>query len=221
MRIHIKTTASNGTIPFDHQNKLTGTIHKWIGKNNAEHGHLSLYSFSMLTNGKIDANKLGLEFKNGTSFFISTFNDDLLKEIVFNIQKDPTMFCGLKVKEIVIQETPNLTNVEHFLVASPVLIKRSQGKSIKHYLYTEKETSELLKETLQNKMKQVDLIDESLEIKFDKSYATAKTKVIHYNGIKNKANVCPIIIKGSPETKAFAWNVGIGNSTGIGFGAIK
>jgi CRISPR/Cas system endoribonuclease Cas6 (RAMP superfamily) len=34
-------------------------------------------------------------------------------------------------------------------------------------------------------------------------------------------NWCPIIIKGKPETKLFAWNVGLGNSTGIGFGAIK
>jgi CRISPR/Cas system endoribonuclease Cas6 (RAMP superfamily) len=29
-----------------------------------------------------------------------------------------------------------------------------------------------------------------------------------------------VIIEGKPETKLFAWDVGIGNSTGIGFGAI-
>jgi CRISPR-associated endoribonuclease Cas6 len=45
--------------------------------------------------------------------------------------------------------------------------------------------------------------------------------MIIYKGIANKANWCPVIIKGRPETKLFAWNVGLGNSTGIGFGAIK
>ena len=28
-------------------------------------------------------------------------------------------------------------------------------------------------------------------------------------------------LKGSPEQIAFAWDVGVGNSTGIGFGALK
>jgi CRISPR-associated endoribonuclease Cas6 len=64
-------------------------------------------------------------------------------------------------------------------------------------------------------------VDDNLEIRFEKNYSKAKTKLIAYNGIKNKTNWCPVIIKGKPETKFFAWNVGLGNSTGIGFGAIK
>lgn len=221
MRIHIKTTPSSQTIPFDHQRKLTGCIHKWIGKENKEHGKLSLYSFSMLSNGKMNKEKTGLEFKNGTSFFISAHQESLLKEIVYTIQQNPDMFCGLKVQEIIIQETPDLTNVEYFHVASPVLIKRSEDGNTKHYLFKERITQDLLKETLLHKMHLIGMTDDTLAIYFDKTYLNAKTRVVHYNGIKNKANICPIIIKGSPETKAFAWNVGIGNSTGIGFGAIK
>ena len=41
------------------------------------------------------------------------------------------------------------------------------------------------------------------------------------NGIKNKASICPVIVKGTSEQIAFAWNVGVGNSTGIGFGALN
>ena len=40
-------------------------------------------------------------------------------------------------------------------------------------------------------------------------------------GIENRASICPLIIIAKPETIAFTWNVGIGNSTGIGFGAIS
>jgi CRISPR-associated endoribonuclease Cas6 len=65
------------------------------------------------------------------------------------------------------------------------------------------------------------LQDNTLDIRFDTSYSGAKTKLISYGKIKNRVSVCPIIIKGTPETKAFAWNVGVGNSTGIGFGALK
>ena len=76
-------------------------------------------------------------------------------------------------------------------------------------------------ETMQTKMKEVGIKEDSLEISFDKNYHRAGTKKITYHGIENRVSWCSVIIKGKPETKLFAWNVGIGNSTGIGFGAIK
>jgi len=63
--------------------------------------------------------------------------------------------------------------------------------------------------------------DETFNIRFESSYAKAGTKKVTYNGIENRASWCPAIIEGNAETKLFAWNVGLGNSTGIGFGAIK
>ena len=33
MRIHISTTKNTSLVPFDYQQKLVGTIHKWIGNN--------------------------------------------------------------------------------------------------------------------------------------------------------------------------------------------
>jgi len=70
-------------------------------------------------------------------------------------------------------------------------------------------------------MKLAGLADDQFDIRFDTSYPRAKPRKINYKGIENKASWCPVIIKGSPETKLFAWNVGLGNSTGIGFGAIR
>lgn len=45
MRITIRTTPNTELVPFDYQQKLVGTIHKWIG-NNSIHDKISLYSFS-------------------------------------------------------------------------------------------------------------------------------------------------------------------------------
>lgn len=33
MRIHISTTKNTSLVPFNYQQKLVGTIHKWIGEN--------------------------------------------------------------------------------------------------------------------------------------------------------------------------------------------
>lgn len=222
MRIHLKISSDGSIVPFDHQHKLTGTIHKWLGEMNIEHGNISLYSFSMLTNGQKNVLGKGLVFKKDTSFFISAHDPEIIKSVIGAIQNDPSMFDGLKVQEIIIQENPDLSDKEYFLVASPVFIKRKvENDRVKHFTYNEKETASFMAETLRSKMKKAGLVDDTLEIAFDDNYAKAKSKVLHYNGIKNKANICPVVIKGKPETKVFAWNVGLGNSTGIGFGAIK
>lgn len=42
MRIHISTTKNTSLVPFDYQQKLVGTIHKWIGHNSI-HDSISLY----------------------------------------------------------------------------------------------------------------------------------------------------------------------------------
>lgn len=220
MRLNIKTSPNNRIVPFDYQNKLVGVLHKWIGENDI-HNLISLYSFSWLYNGI--RNSEGLNFKNGASWFISFHDDSKLKIILSSILEKPEMFYGMRVVDVSIEDTPDLSNRELFYLSSPILIKyrnKETGK-ITHYTYEDKEASELLKSTLLHKMQDAGLpLDETLEIYFDTEYKGRKIKHVNYRNIRNKASMCPVYIKGKPETKAFAWNVGIGNSTGIGFGSI-
>lgn len=218
MRIHLRTNYKKTQLPFDHQHLLVGTIHKWLGVND-EHGKLSLYSFSRLEGGTINNNEL--LFEKGAGFFISSFDPQLIKNIINGVRKDPTMFYELQVSDINIEEDPLLNNRTLFFPASPIFIKRRVNDSVKHVLFDDPEADQFLTETMQNKLKSVGLIQKDFIIKFDKDSQDASTKKITYNGIENKANWCPIIIEGSNELKQFAWNVGLGNSTGIGLGAIK
>ncbi len=219
MRIYVRLTEPNGHVPFDYMPKVVGALHKWIGKNE-EHGNVSLYSLSMLTGGEM-ANG-ALAFPNGATLFISAHDPALVKKTIDGIKNSPDMAFGMKVHEIIMKEYDRREGNDEFLVASPVLIKRTEEKNLKFYTYKDEETGKLLTETLKHKMKLAGLPeDETLAIGFNKDYARAKTKLVSYRGIKNKANVCPVIIKGKPETKEFTWNVGVGNSTGIGFGALK
>ncbi|TAJ12449.1 CRISPR-associated endoribonuclease Cas6 [Marinilabiliaceae bacterium JC017] len=218
MRLHLKLSPSNKRVPYEHQHLLTGTIHKWIGPNTI-HDELSLYSFSQMKGGS--TNRQGLFFTKGASWFISAWDNTIIKQLIKGIQADPEMFYGMKVIEIVLQETPDLSDKTHFLVASPIFIQRTINDNKKFFLYTDKEASQLLTETLIHKMAKAGLpADDTLEIAFDTTYRQAKTKMIRYKEVNNRCNWCPVIIKGTPETKAFAWEVGVGNSTGIGFGAI-
>jgi CRISPR-associated endoribonuclease Cas6 len=64
-------------------------------------------------------------------------------------------------------------------------------------------------------------LPQDISIAFDRTYHKAKTKLVSIKGIQSRANECPVIIKGAPELINFAWNVGIGHSTGSGFGALN
>lgn len=219
MRIYIKTSSNTVPVPFEYQQKLVGTIHKWIGRNSL-HGEISLYSFSWLNRGKKEGN--ALNFPNGASFFISFCDEEVVKSIIRTIMSDPEIFCGMKVIEITIEDDPKLSERELFYCASPIFIKRKlEDGKIKQYNFNDEQSSLCLKETLITKMKEAGMeVDETLDIRFDKSYSKKKLKLVRYHGIGNKASICPVIIKAKEETKLFAWNVGIGNCTGIGFGAI-
>jgi len=218
MRIHIKIKSDNSVVPFNYQPVITGAIHKWIGENEI-HDKTSMYSFSWLKGGRKNGD--GLIFENETSFEFSAHDNGLIKSVIKGIQNDPTINFGLEVSEIVIQETPSFSNREIFFVSSPVLVKRKENEREIHFTYDKVESDGLLTETMKTKLMKAGLNADNVQVGFDRNYSGAKTKLVYYKQIGNKTNICPIIIHGTPEQIAFAWNVGVGNSTGIGFGSLK
>ena len=219
MRLHIKTTSNDKLIWYNYQSKLTGVIQKWIGAYNEVHGKSALYSFSWLNGGKSQQD--GLNFPYGANFFISFYDDLLLKRVMKSILENPEICFGMKVIDISIEENPDLAAKNRFLCGSPIFIQRHNGERSIHYTFENENAGLFLQETLSRKMNLAGLSeDKSLKISFDLTYPNKKTKIIYYKEIGNKISLCPVLIEGKPETKLFAWNVGLGNSTGIGFGAI-
>ena len=220
MRIIIKTSKNQSIVPFDYIPLLVGTIHKWIGSKNDIHGKISLYTFSWLRGA--EKVKSGFNFPRGASFFISAHDEKLIKQIIKRAMELPELFFGMSVREISLVGSPSFEKEEaYFPVASPVLIKRKEENRVNHYLFNDAKSDELMTESMVKKMILAGLDPSGLSISFDRNYQSARTKVVNYNGIKNKGNVCPVIVKGSPEQIEFVWNVGVGNSTGIGFGALN
>lgn len=219
MRIYLKTSPNTEPVPFNYQVALVGALHKWLGQNE-HHDVISLYSLSWFTGGK--SMKKHLDFPSGGVFFISSPDDEFIKQIMQGIVTDPEIRFGMKVKEVMLQQTPEFGEKETFYLQSPVLIKRKLAdQQTKFYLARDPEANTLLTETIQHKLKVVGRDDLKLQIAFDPDYPKVKTKLVDYKGTLNKATYCPVTIEGDPEAIAFAWEVGIGNSTGIGFGALK
>jgi CRISPR-associated endoribonuclease Cas6 len=218
VRLHFYLTPNIKTVPFDYQHYLIGAFHKWMGWNEIHDG-ISLYSLSWLQGGKMV--KDGFNFPNGARWFISFWAEEIGKQLIMSAMKTPEVCCGMKVQEIQIQETPQFGSKEKFITCSPILIRKYDDKrNATHLTYKNEESDSFLTDTLKKKLRNANL-NFNVKVSFDKNYQKSKTKVVQINGIKNKANYCPVIIEGDPEAIQFAWNVGVGHSTGCGFGALK
>ncbi|HUH74247.1 MAG TPA: CRISPR-associated endoribonuclease Cas6 [Chitinophagales bacterium] len=219
MRICISLSRNKELIPFNYQQLLTGVIHKWLGKNNKEHGKNSLYSFSWLQNTLKEGN--GLRLKQNSYFFISAYDTELIKKIMKGILESPDVFCGSKAIDIQFIDIPQFSNEESFFLSSPVLIRKKDGENTKHVTYLDDDFESLLTENLKSKLQSANINSDGVSVELDKNYPSPETKLVTYKGISNKTSLAPLIIKGTSNQIAFAWSVGLGHSTGIGFGALK
>ena len=218
MRIYLQLSPNTEIVPYDYQQTLVGAFHKWLGKN-ALHDELSLYSLSWLDKGS--PRKQGLDFPNGSTFFISAPDPDLLAKLVNGVFKGHQVRWGMEVQEVTIQRTPKLGNKQKFFAQSPILLKRRlEDEKYHKYFFPGDELSDtIMTDILHRKLTQMNLSTD-VSLRYDSTYPHPKIKKIKYKGIDIKGALCPVIVEGDPRAVAFAWEVGVGNSTGIGFGAL-
>ena len=220
MRLLLTLSSNRTPVEFNHLHILAGALHKWLGPNE-EHDGLSLYSYSWLQGGR--ANGRGLHFPKGAQWHISALDSDFLSRSIQGIFRDPGIRWGMQVEQCQVVPPPQFPDFGEvrFLCASPIFIKRTlpDGEE-KHYLYTDPESDRLLTETLQHKLRAAGLPDTGVSVRFDRDYPKAKTQKVMYRDIGNMSNYCPVHVQGTAEQLAFVWTVGLGNSTGVGFGGL-
>lgn len=221
MRLHLHLEATQ-SVSFDYLPTLKGAFHRWTGHNDTLHNGLSLYSYSWLHGGR--AGRGGIRFAEGASWFISAPDREVLHSIISGVVRAPEIGLGLRVQDVRMQEAPDFAAGEQaFRVASPIFIKHEieRGKPADHLLPGHPLADELLTATLRHKLRQAGLADAGAAVRFDPAHiATAKSKLFQYKQAQCRGSICPVLVRGSAEQLQFAWEVGVGHSTGIGCGAL-
>ena len=209
-------------VPFDYLPTLKSAFHRWAGHNEALHEGLSLYSYAWLRGGR--AGRGGIHFPEGANWFISAPDEGLIHELVSGVVRSPEIGLGLTVRDVQMQRAPDFAAGEQsFRVASPVFIKHetARDKPADHLLPGHPLADELLTATLRRKLRQAGLDDTGATVHFDPAHLTAaKTKLFRYKQVQCRGSICPVLVSGTAEQIAFAWEVGVGHSTGIGCGAL-
>ena len=223
MRLNLTLSPSTEPVPFNHLHRLTGALHKWLGSDNEWHDGISLYSFGWLHRGQ--ARNGALAFPNGSRWRLSFHEEDAMKAVLRGILNDPTVMCGMRVTEAQPQETPPFDEQKWFRTdKAPVVTRRRREDGSRAYLtFDDPSADETLTRTFRTRLRQAGLDGEHLQskVRFDREYDGARTKVTRIKNIDHKGSICPVIVEGTPEAVRFAWNVGVGELTGSGFGALQ
>ena len=221
MRLVLRLSPNTAPVSFDHLHQLTGTLHKWLGENEAHDG-LSLYSFGWLSGARPVSGHL--QFPGGSEWSVSFLQDDLSDRLRLGIRQDPTVLSGMRVYEIREQITPGFGPAARFAVDGAVLTRRTRDDGGRdHLTFRDADTDESLTRTLRRRLETAGLEGEHLDttVRFDRDYEKARTKLVTLKGTRYRTSECPVIVEGTPETVQAAWLVGVGELTGMGLGALK
>ena len=219
MRIYLHLTANTDIVPFNYQQYLVGAFHKWLGENEL-HDDISLYSLSWLSGGK--KVRQGLIFPEGAEFFISSPLKDLHTKLIQGVFDGAYINWGMSVESVTMRVTPEFGRKHRFIAQSPIFIQRhiKGRKHAKYYFPSDPEANDYLTETLRHKLERMVLPTE-VSVAFDPEYHSAHPKKVNFHGIDLRAAYHPVIVEGHPRAVQAAWEMGVGNSTGVGFGALR
>lgn len=226
MRLNLTLSPNAERVPFNHLHKLTGALHEWLGAENDLHDGPSLYSIGWLNGGQKEGGALA--FPEGARWRLSFWEAEAAKQVLDGILQDPSVFAGMRVTEAQQQTTPAFSGGYRFDVDAPVVARRRREDGSREYLtYDDERADKALTRTLRAKMRtaELDVDPSAVKVRFDRGYDGARTKLatIEKGGheVHHKGSQCPVIVEGPSEASRFAWNVGVGELTGSGFGALK
>jgi CRISPR-associated endoribonuclease Cas6 len=166
-------------------------------------------------------------------------------KILMGFLDNPEISYGMKFMNIEHVNEQFMDGWNHFAVLSPFIIKGNYGKNDYSFLTIDGEYKRvdgkwnlisvdnynfqnIIKEHLSNKLKK---IDESLDVsnlkvkidEFDKDgnkHNKHKVKKVYVKNVLNYANQCQLSIFCNKKVAELLYNIGIGQSTGAGFGTI-
>lgn len=206
---------TNVTLPIVCQKELNSFIYRTLGDNNKYHDSFSDYSISSIQGGKL-YNKNELKFIDNPYIIITSLNNEFINDMIVGLEKRKYDFFGMKYKKMEISEFMPNKRFDIINTISPVIVKLNNRKiSIDNELFIQ-----TLKQNCIDKLKHKGVEDETFDIFIRNKHKTKKKYII----VGDVFNICTNIslyVYGKPNTRKILYNMGLGGSTGSGFGTIK
>jgi CRISPR-associated endoribonuclease Cas6 len=226
MRLRIDFTPSENSISiYDIQKICNKFVHtKLIGNNNKYHDTQSNYCVTPLVRGGIAKDKT-ISYPNGSYMVITSQDEEFINSIYKNLFSPDLEIPELKMKlsDInIIEET--FTNGNNYLTTlTPILLKNENNRIVTYKDVNKEEYIRLLKSKIIYKINKFNPDHNIKYLDFDYNENDTnfnKTRNIDVNGIKNNVSQLNLKITTDRKTAELIYNLGLGQSTGSGFGTI-
>lgn len=214
---------SNQVLPFNYWSMLLKFLHPNIlGKDNKYHDDISLYSISPLFNSKTVQD--GLLFKHGAIWLIRTPSIEIFKDFYLKAKNSISkeLGYGLILKNVEFSIDDMKFNNELIISTSPIFLGQNENTEIRDHItfkHGNLITSSRMKQIIITKASKLgyNLNEDDFNIEFDLT-SPIKTKRILIGNVSNIASQGKIKISGNSDVIALCYSLGIGKSTGCGFG---
>ena len=219
--LHLEGETSKGfTTTLANQQLVSSFIHNVLGDNNKYHDTFSSYAISSIQGGCLKGDKI--EFNNGGYIQISSPNSEFLNDFFVNVSSriNTEIANGIYLKSFEFKEFDCDEYYDVIHTISPVRLKNSDDIEI---TIDDESFLKVLTEKTIAKLKKwdtdIDLRGFKIELYKPEN---AKSKLISVkDNTYTKASLIRLVIKGNKITRRVLYNLGIGQSTGCGFGSVK
>lgn len=227
MRIKVKFKANTDKIEFIMNSHINGFVNNVLGKNNKWHGLFSPYCVSKMYGGVLQEDKT-IQYPNGGYFIVSSSNNEFVGDFLNGLLslKNGVCILSMEFDSYDIYEPTIMSDYTIVHFENIYLHKNSKGEEDKVYTYKNCEDYlEKLKKNTVDKLIKEGIPEMSAEsIKFIPFHTEKwKEKFCKYKMIENHHMVHPtsdiyLVVTGSKKARKTLCEMGIGNSTGYGFG---
>lgn len=202
-------------IPISCQKELNSFIYKTLGDNNKYHDSFSDYSISSIQGGKLfEKNKL--KFNSLPYIIITSLNNEFISDMINGLQNKKYDFFGMKFHKFELSDFKPNKYFDIINTISPVIVKYNNRKiSIDNENFIS-----ALKENCIKKLKYKGIEDNTFDIEI-RHKEKSKTKLIKVGSIFNICTNISLYVHGTIESRITLYNMGLGGSTGSGFGTVK
>ena len=219
MRLRINLTHPTQDVPVNNQHQMNGFIYAILGNDNPYHDSVSDYSISSLQGGKLKDDKLTLSFEESNPhFYVASQNSAFIGDFVLGTKRENISVFGMKIDNIdITYDFRPHDYCDDIITISPILIR---GKDDRKIQFDSPEWSVEIMRNCTGKLRHQGIEDKTFRIELVAT-GKPKKKCVWVGDVFNPCSSVRLRVYGKKKTREALYNLGIGNSTGSGFGAVK
>ena len=214
MIINIILTQPTSKVPVNNQHYINGYFHKLLGENNKWHDSFTDYAVSSLQGGHLVDGYL--VFNDNPFITISSENQEFINSVINGALSSDAEVFGMKFKTLDFKDYNVNQYYDKVYTISPILIKKD-GKKIS---VRDEEFLDTLTNNCKAKLKHKGIVDDTFKLEI-RNLEKAKVKKIMVGDVFNICSMVSLVVYGKKKTRSTLYNMGLGNSTGCGFGTVK